>query len=210
VGLHLIFVGGSGLIPRSRGDELGGDSGVNVVSPAGHGDVPGQFEIAHDSLHVAGNGTGGIGDGGGSQPGVVKAAMDEAGPQIVVGHQPGSAFGVVHDHDLEPGGVRGFDLVQVTDPGEVIEDSRGDAAADGAGDDRVAERQPEQIARVDSRIDTGDDVDLLVRDERDRRDVPLRVRPGEVRIACRRSELLTGSVFPSPAGSTIAGMAKQR
>jgi hypothetical protein len=87
--------------------------------------------------------------------------------KIVVGEEPGSALGVVHHHHFEPVSVRCLGLVQVADPGEVLDHRRGHPASHVAGDDRVAEFQAEDLSRVDSGIDAREDVNLLVRDERD-------------------------------------------
>jgi len=68
--------------------------------------------------------------------------------------------------------------------------------------DGVAERQPEQVAGVDSWVDASDDVDLLVREERDLRHVVLRVR------RAKRALLATNSskfVIPSMLGRRRRG-----
>jgi hypothetical protein len=56
--------------------------------------------------------------------------------------------------------------MQVADPGEVLDHRWRHPAAHGAGDDRVAEFEAEELGWVDSGIDAGEDVHLLVREER--------------------------------------------
>ena len=90
------------------------------------------------------------------------------------------------DRELEPVGVGRLDLVQVADPGDVLDGSRGDAPADVALHDRVPELEPEDAGRVDPRVDAGDDVHLPVGDEGDRRHPVLEIRPGEGLVALQQ------------------------
>ena len=110
---------------------------------------------------------------------ITEAAGGEALTKTFVREEPGPAVGVVHHRQLEPVRVRRLRLVQVADPGEILDHRWRHPAAHGAGHDRVAEFQAEDLSRVDPGIDAGEDVHLLVRDERDLGNPVLGAGPGE-------------------------------
>ncbi|MGH8963077.1 MAG: hypothetical protein ACRDWT_18130 [Jatrophihabitantaceae bacterium] len=87
------------------------------------------------------------------------------------------------DGDFEPVGVGRLVLVQVADPGEVLDDRRSDPAAEITGDDGLAELDTEHGCRLHPRVDAGDDIQLLERNERDRGDRTLGVGGGELFVA---------------------------
>src|SRR5580692_7197168 len=99
--------------------------------------------------------------------------------QLRVGEESGPAVGVVDDGKLEPVGVWRLDLVQVADPGDVLDHGRGDASSDIAPDDGVAKLKPEDAGRVDPGVDAGKNVDLPVGDEGDGGHPVLEIRLGE-------------------------------
>src|ERR1700689_5901726 len=91
---------------------------------------------------------------------LIEAALGESVAQLRVGEEPGPAVGVVNDRELEPVGVGRLDLVQVADPGDVLDHGRGDASPDIAPDDGVAKFKPEDGGRVHPRVEAGKTADL--------------------------------------------------
>jgi len=140
----------------------------DVVAVAGDLDAGRDRGFARQPLDVDPDGFGRVDDREPGQGPLVEAALGESVPELRVGEEAGPAVGVVDDRKLEPVGVGRLDLVQVADPGDVLDHGRGDAPADTAPDDGVAELEPEDAGRVNPGIDAGNDVDLPVGDEGDR------------------------------------------
>jgi hypothetical protein len=114
---------------------------------------------------------------------LVEAALGESVAQLRVGEESGPAVGVVDDRELEPVGVGRLDLVQVADPGDVLDNGRGDASPDIAPDDGVPELEPEDAGRVNPGVDAGKNVDLPVGDEGDGGHPVLEICLGEGLVA---------------------------
>jgi inner membrane transporter RhtA len=168
----------SSRIRRSR-DHGREQARLDVVAVAGDLHPGRDRGFARQPLDVDPDGFGRVEDRELGQGLLVEAALGESVPQLRVGQEPGPAVGVVNDGKLEPVGVGRLDLVQVADPGDVLDHGRGDAPADVAPDDRVAELEPEDAGRVNPRVDAGDHVHLPVRDEGDGGHPVLQIRPGE-------------------------------
>jgi inner membrane transporter RhtA len=151
----------------------------DVVAVAGDLDPGRDRGFARQPLDVNPNGFSRVDDREFGQGLLVEAALGESVAQLRVGEEPGSAVGVVDDGKLEPVGVGRLDLVQVADPGDVLDDGRGDAPADIAPDDGVSELEPEDAGRVNPGVNAGDDVYLPVGDEGDGGHPALQIRPGE-------------------------------
>ena len=76
------------------------------------------------------------------------------------GQQGRTAVDVVDDCDLEVRAFQCLGIDQVTGVGDVLDDGRGDPAADVALYEGLAEPDAENLRRTDSAVGTGDDVEI--------------------------------------------------
>ena len=65
--------------------------------------------------------------------------------ELLVGEQTAPAVGVVDDGGFEVRAVGSLGLDQIGDVGDVLDDGRRHAPADGAGDDRFTELEAESL-----------------------------------------------------------------
>jgi hypothetical protein len=80
---------------------------------------------------------------------VIAGALGEAVADLVVGKQGAAAVGVVDDGGFEVRAVGGLGFHQIADVGDVLDNGRRYAPADGAGDDRFTELEAEKFRRID-------------------------------------------------------------
>ena len=118
-------------------------------------------------LDVRSDGLGGFQDRqGGEHILVVARSLGEPMPELLVSKEPATAVGVVDDRRLKVRAFGCLGLDEVRDVGEVLDYQRRHPATHGATHDRVGELQPEKFKGINPRVDTGDDVQPLVRQER--------------------------------------------
>jgi hypothetical protein len=106
---------------------------------------------------------------------VPSAPRDVSRSQIVPDEEPRAAIGVVDESDLEPTGIRRQVFVEMQNPQEILDDSRGHSPADIAGDDGFAELGADDRGGFDARVDASDQIEPLTGNERDLRNVVLGV-----------------------------------
>jgi hypothetical protein len=146
-------------------DGCGEPSGCDVVDVAGDADLRREPGRGEQSLDVGVDRDHRVGDGGGfqfglGQPGCCCGLLPESG----VGQQAGAALSVMHDRDFEERGivrVAEKQLGEQREKGDVADHGLGDASANVADDERVAELELQNIGRVDAVVEAADDEQLL-------------------------------------------------
>ena len=76
--------------------------------------------------------------------------------EAVVGGRSGSALGVVDHGDLEEGSVGQHGFGDLADEGDIVDHLRGDAPANVAKHDRVAEAEAAEMRGVDAGVQARD------------------------------------------------------
>src|ERR671931_810850 len=132
-------------------------AGDDVVHVSGDGHTGRDRIGGAQYLDVARHAAGRVDDRALAKGGLVHAdPLGVAVAKVVVGECGRSALGVVDDGDLEEWAVRYDVRGELSGEGDVVDYFRGDAPADVADDDRVAEVEAEDVGGVDAGVEAGE------------------------------------------------------
>ena len=116
--------------------------------------------------------------------------VGEAATEIRVGQEVRAAIVVMDDGNLGPGAPGDHPLGEVANVGEISQHVPGAAAAGVADHHRVLEPEFEECRRVSARVQAGDHVDRMLRDDAD----TLASRSGREVLAALKERIDVGHV----------------